>query len=147
MRLLFTVLLLLSLGACSTVATTPQGWVEPVEAIRAANSDPAYGVRGSFVMTVKATGEQGRWSFLNSEPDYHDQRNLTVRMPTTLVPKLEKHLGLSLHELENHRIVVMGTARRVRIEFTENGHPTGKYYFQTHVLVDSTSQVQLADTR
>lgn len=147
MRLLCTVLLFLSLGACSTVATTPQGWIEPVDAIRAANNDPTYGVRGSFLMTVRSTGEQGPWSFLDSEADYHDQRNLTVRMPTTLVPKLEEHLGLSLQELENRRIVVMGTARRVRIEFTENGRSTGKYYFQTQVQVDGTSQVQLADER
>ena len=94
-------------------------------------------------MTVEATGEQGKQAFLNSESNYRDQRNLTISVPTWLVPKLEAHLGLALAKLKGHRIVVAGVARRVRIDFTHDGRPTGKYYYQTHVAVDSASQVQL----
>jgi len=38
-------------------------------------------------------------------------------------------------------IATSGTARRERIDFTANGAPTGKYYYQTHVRVSDAAQI------
>ena len=139
-------LLLICMSGCASVAHNDRGWIEPTEAIRAANDDPQYGVRGHFVMTVKAIGGQHDRTFLNSELDYRDQRNLTIVMRTSLVPEVERRLGVSLKELKNRRIVVLGTGRRVRIIFLDgNGQPSGKYYFQTHVTVTSATQIDFAN--
>jgi hypothetical protein len=133
------------ISACSTVTPTSDGLIEPVEAIRAANNDPAYGIRGEFVLTVKAIDSYPQWSFLNSEQDYRDQRNLTIKMPTAILPKLEQRLGVTFQGLKSRRLVVLGVAKRARIDFVTDGRPTGKYYYQTHVLVDSPTQVRLAE--
>jgi len=139
------VLLAMCLSGCASVERNDRGWIEPTEAIRAANEDPQHGVRGHFVMTVKAIGGEHEWVFLNSERDYRDQRNLTIKMRKSLVPKVERRLGVPFDELKNRRIVVQGTARRVRILFLNDaGRPSGKYYFQTHVAVTSETQIDFA---
>ena len=143
---MMVLLLALACAGCSSVQRGDRGWIEPTEAIRAANEDPSYGVRGHFVMTVKAIGGEHDVVFLNSERDYRDQRNLTVKMRKTLVPQVERRLGVPLQDLKNRRIVVLGTARRVRILFLdEAGRPSGKYYFQTHVAVTSETQIDFPD--
>jgi len=145
MRLLAAISIAIVICSCSTAPTNSQGWIEPVDAIRAANNDPIHGVRGEFIITVKALDTYPDRSFLNSELDYRDQRNLTIQMPTTIVPKLEQRLGVKFQELKNRRLVVLGAAKRVRIDFVHDNRPTGKYYYQTHVRVDSPTQVKFAE--
>lgn len=145
MRLLMVCAIALLACACSSVPTDSKGWIEPVEAIRAANDDPAYGVRGEFIMTVKGFGADQKWSYLNSERDYRDQRALTIRMPTSIIPELEKRLGVKFKDLAGRRLVVLGTAMRVRIDFLQDGKRTGAYYYQTHIKVDSATQVRLVE--
>ncbi len=144
MRQLMVFLVAAMLCACASVPMNAKGWIDPVDAIRAANDDPSYGVRGSFVLTVKAIGSRQGWTYLDSERDYRDQRNLAIRLPSAMVPKLEQRLGVALDALKNRRIVVLGVARRVRVDFLAGGHPTGKYYYQTHVAVHSPTQVDFA---
>lgn len=145
MRLLITIIAAILVSACSIVVTDSRGWIEPIEAIRAANEDPAQGVSGEFIVTVKALDSDKGWSFVNSEKDYRDQRNLTIRMPAAMVPDLEKRLGVEFSELMNRRLVVRGIAKRVRINFTGGGLPTGKYYYQTHVQVEDPSLIKFAN--
>lgn len=145
MRMSVAIAAAILVSACSSVPTDSRGWIEPVEAIRAANDDPVHGIRGEFIITVKALNSYEERSFLNSELDYRDQRNLTVRMPTAIVPRLEQRLGVRFQDLRNRRLVVLGVARRARIDFVTDGRPTGKYYYQTHVQVDSPTQITFAD--
>lgn len=145
MRLLMAIIVALLVCACSAVPANHKGWIQPVDAVRAANDDPLYGVRGEFVLTVKALASDQRRSFLNSERNYRDQRDLTIEMPTHMLPALQKRLGVPFKNLENRRLVVMGVAKRVRIDFDINGRPSGKYYYQTHVRVDSPTQIRFAD--
>ena len=145
MRSLVLIAIALFICACSTVPTNSRGWIDPVDAIRAANDDPRHGVRGEFIITVKALDSYPERSFLNSEKDYRDQRNLTIRMPTSIVPKLEERLGVKFQGLKNRRLVVLGVAKRNRIDFVADGKPTGKYYYQTHVQVDSPTQIRFAE--
>ena len=145
MRLLAVIAISLLACSCSSVPTNSKGWIEPTDAIRAANEDPRYGVRGEFVITVKALDTTPYRSYLNSEMDYRDQRNLTIRMPTSIVPDLEKRLGVKFQDLKNRRLVILGVAKRNRIDFVADGKPTGKYYYQTHVHVDSATQIKFAE--
>lgn len=144
--LLLTALVVLAASACASVPATGQGWIEPPEAIRGANEAPGRGMHGEFVLTVRNLDSYPDQSYLNSEKDYRDQRNLTIRMHTSIVPRLEKHLGVKFQELRGRRLVVRGIARRIRIDFAdEAGKRTGKYYYQTHVEVFSPAQVRFVD--
>lgn len=145
MRLLTIIILAILIAACSSAPTDSRGWIAPMEAIRAANEDPTHGVRGDFIITVKAQAVLENHVYLNSELDYRDQRNLTIRMPLAMVPVLEEHLGVEFGHLKNRRLVVSGVAKRVRIDFIDDGGPTGKYYYQTHVRVNKPSQIRFAD--
>ncbi len=117
----------------------------PYEAIQLAAADPANGVTGVFEFEVRGSGKDKRFVYLNSEKDYRDQRNLTIRMPTSILPKLEQRLGVKFQDLKNRRLVILGVAKRNRINFVNDGQPTGKYYYQTHVHVDSPTQIKFAE--
>lgn len=144
MRFVMAVIVALLVCACSSVPASRRGWNQPVDAIRGANDDPLHGLRGEFVFTVRASASRRQWSFLDSERDYRDQRNLTIEMPTTMLPALQQRLGVPFRDLENRRLVVLGVAKRVRINFVIDGRPSGKYYYQTHVRVDSPAQIRFA---
>ncbi|MGB8636328.1 MAG: hypothetical protein WCD36_13775 [Rhodanobacteraceae bacterium] len=144
MRYPIFAVLMLAVAACSSVQTNQNGWIEPVDAIRAANNDPAYGVRGTFVLAVKAIGHKNGKTFLDSEADYRDQRNLSIAIPDAVASDLADRLGTSIASLKGQTILVKGVARRIRIEFFDSqGRDSGKYYYQTHVGVTSASQVQI----
>ncbi len=101
----------LMLSACSTVPTTPRrngsiepamsepsikpaeqamsnGWIDPADAVRAANEEPVNGIRGHFVLTVRAIGHEGDRTFFNSEEDYRHQTSLTIAMLTPTADKV-----------------------------------------------------------
>ena len=96
-------------------------------------------------MRVRAVGRRDGNIYLNSEQDYRDQRNLTVTIRPSAINALAERFGEQADRfLIGRRIVVDGEARRVRIDFTYNGQPTGKYYYQTHVDVREASQLSIA---
>jgi len=116
----------------------------PSEAIsKAADAAPG-GVVAVYDMSVRRADLDNGTLYLNSEVDYRDQRNLTVSIPARALPRLRKALGEDLESrLKGQRILVLGKARRVRIDFTSSGRPTGKYYYQTHVLLTDPAQLQI----
>ena len=142
MRHLVIALLLASAAACSSMPSNQKGWIEPAEAVRAANANPESGIRGTFVLTVKAMGRQDGRTYLNSELDYRDQRCLTAEMTDAVASKLEKQIGAPIESLKNQRILVTGQARRVKIIFRDDqGADSGYYYYQTHVTVTDPAQI------
>lgn len=124
----------------------PPPAIVPGEAIsRAADAAPR-GVRGRFVMKVRAVGRADGRLFLNSEEDYRDQRNLSIAVTPDAARATMTRLGMRRDgDFVGRRIAVSGVAKRVRIDFTSDGWPTGKYYYQTHVRVDRPGQVSLAE--
>ena len=109
----------------------------------AANAAPR-GVPGTFGMIVKRAEMVGPRLFLNSEDDYRDQRNLSIAIQPQALPVLRQRLGGDLRAaLVGRDIRVKGVARRTRIDFFNNGKRTGKYYFQTHVSVGSSAQIEV----
>ena len=83
--------------------------------------------------------------FLNSEPDYRDPRNISVRIMAPAQPEMRARWGNDLSRLIGQRLWVLGPSIRTRIDLIDSaGRPTGKYYYQTHELVRDANQVQLA---
>ena len=140
--------LCLLLAACvhERVVVLPPGqaWIDPSSAVQLAAAAPRDGVTGVFALTVRAVGRDGHGVYLNSEADYHDQRNLTVALAPSVAVQLEERLGGTLEQrLRGRAIQVSGTARRTKIVFLADGKPTGKYYYQTHVRVTDAARIQL----
>ena len=116
--------------------------ISPAVAVLAAADAAPGGFRGRFGFVVQRAEWVGPRLFLNSHPDYRDQRNLSVAIHPVAVRRLQAVYGSDLRRAFRHRqIVVDGMARRVRINFTVNGRPSGKYYFQTHVVVTGPRQI------
>ncbi|MBK0012016.1 hypothetical protein [Stenotrophomonas sp. S41] len=140
--------LLLTTGCAHRLAAAPppvSGYIGNYEAVRAAQDDPARGISGTFAMSVQAVGSDGGRIYLNSERDYRHPLNITLSMDAALRPALEEALGLKLDYLQNRRLLVGGTARRVRIDFINaSGQPSGKYYYQTQISVSDPRQVRFA---
>ena len=125
-----------------------ESWLAPREAIFGAAGEPRTGLSGTFAMTVRTVGRGGA-VYLNSEADYRDQRNLTVRLEPPAAAGLEARLGEPLEEaLRGRKIVVVDAiARRTRIDFLIDGQPSGEYYYQTHVRVPDASQLHVLGRR
>ena len=137
--------LLASLAGCATDPRITPGarWIDPSQAVQLAAAAAPRGVSGVFALTVQATARPGPL-YLNSERDYRDPRNLTaVVLPEAAAALAQRLHGEPERELRGRRILVAGQARRVRIDFVVDGRPSGKYYYQTHVVVSDAAQIQL----
>lgn len=134
------------LASCQSAPVSPNldaaGGMSAQQAVMAAASAAPRGVPGTFALVVQRAEMVGPRLFLNSEKDYRDQRNLSIAVEPSALPLLRQAHGPDLRAaLVGRDIRVRGVARRVRIGFTSNGRPTGKYYFQTHVTVTSSAQI------
>ncbi len=139
--------LALLLGGCAstrTVGIASPGNISPEQAvIRAAAAAPG-GVKGVFELTVRATGRQDGFLYLNSEADYRDQRCLTIAVPPEVAQAMAQRFRAEPDRyFVGKRIAIRGTAHRVRIVFLANGSPTSKYYYQTHVELVSLDQLSV----
>jgi Tfp pilus assembly protein PilF len=122
--------------------------IEPMAAVMLAADSDAKVTPGIFIIDVQATGRSGGDLFLNSEPDYRDQRNLSIRILPKAQAELRRRHGADIDALfEGFRISVLGWAVRTRIDFTNDGLPTGKYYYQTHVVVNDADQIEVVEGR
>jgi hypothetical protein len=94
---------------------------------------------------VTAAEVDGR-IFLGTQADYRDQRNLAIAIDPAAFRGLMRRHGAPLTEkLKGKHLLVGGFARPVRISINENGRPTGKYYYQTHVTVTDANQIEVVD--
>jgi hypothetical protein len=133
------------LVAACTAAEYGAGLITPEEAVMAAASAAPQGIAGTFALTVRGVGTQDGRFYLNSQPDYRDQRNLTIDIDPSVERTLESRLGASpLCYFAGRSIIVTGVAQRVKIFFISDGQFTDKYYYQTHVRVSYPEQIRLA---
>jgi len=118
--------------------------LSPQEAVmKAAEAAPDV-VPGVFEFTVRRAERAGSNLFVGSEKDYRDQRCLSLRLSPIASAKLRERLGMDpAKALMGHRLLVVGAAQRVRIDFIENGRPSGKYYYQTQVPVVTADQIDV----
>ena len=116
--------------------------LQPRQAILLAAEAAPASIPGIFVLSVKATGTQNNYVYLNSEADYRDQRCLSIALTPEAAQQLTTRLGESpLIALKGRTILVQGAAIRTRINFFSNGLATDKYYYQTHVNVTNADQI------
>lgn len=93
-------------------------------------------------MKVIATGFQNAMSYLDSELDYRDHRNLTIAFNSGVAQQLWERLGGDpLNALNGADILVRGMAIRVKIIFFCNGQTSDNYFYQTHVNVSDADQI------
>ena len=135
---------LLAVSCASPTAHRTQLRITPEQAvINAAQSDG--GITGLFELVVLGTGRQNGRLFLNSQADYRDPRNLTIAITPEVERALEDRLGSPLIQaVHNKTIAVRGTARTTKIWLMTHGRRTEKYYFQTHVNLQRSSDLTVS---
>ncbi|MCX7554235.1 hypothetical protein OS175_10120 [Marinicella sp. S1101] len=104
---------------------------------------------GRFLMTIKNSGKlasrKGTIIFLNTEKDYRDRRNISIK----LSPEFQAEFNAQYPntDIRNYyqgkNLLVQGEARRVKIWFNSQGKRSDKYYFQTHVFVNELTQLKV----
>jgi hypothetical protein len=120
----------------------PAGTMLPFEAIQRAAYAAPRPIFGVFWLRVQATGTGNGEVYLNSEQDYHDQRNITVVILPAVARVLEQRLGGHSPAVFMHKsLLVRGAARRVTVYFSADGQPSTKYYYQTHINVTLPRQI------
>lgn len=102
------------------------------------------GVKGVFELPIKAAGTQDTSTYLNTEQDYRDRRNITVALGLKVSRQIAEKYGIPPEDyFVNKTIEVTGEAKRVKIYFIANGRQTKKYYYQTHIRVRSLDQIKI----
>jgi len=138
---------LAGLAACQSAVPPPlTAGMTASQAVMAAADAAPNGVTGTFAMMVRRAEMVGPRLFLNSQADYRDLRNLSIAIQPGALAGLKQKLGGDpVSILKGKDIRVTGVARRTRIDFTDDGKPTGKYYYQTHVAVTDPAQIAIID--
>jgi len=139
------VIALFILAGCAGQRVSPEYAINPQQAISMAAEAAPKPVLATLTLQVRTVGTQNGITYLNSEADYRDQRNVSVSITPEVLPKIESLFGGDLAEVaKGKRILVKGPVRRVTIWFFDNnGERTSKYYYQTHILVTDPMQVQI----
>lgn len=136
----------LALTACASTSPETASRITSVRAVELANAAAPDGVAGVFVMEVRGSEATPDVTYLSSELDYRDQRNLAIVITRPAVEALEVSLGAPPADaLRGRRILVDGIAERVQISFSYQGIPIGAYYYQTQLRVTDASQIRLVD--
>lgn len=115
--------------------------LSPEQAVINAAQSPE-GTHGVFEMVVRGTGRENGRLYLNSQTDYRDPRSLTIAISPAVEQSLAQRLRGPVDEtLMTKTIAVRGTAKKTRIWFTYDGQATSKYYFQTHIELESAREL------
>ena len=130
------------LSDCSYLESSGDVFISPLNAIQLTSESESNSQIGEFQMQVKSIDNFQRMTFLNSELDSKDQRNLTIAIRPRAVQQLTKKYGDKLQEqLLNSEIKVSGEAKRQKIWVLHRNLNTGQYYYQTKVFVKSADQI------
>jgi hypothetical protein len=119
--------------------------IEPAAAVAAAAAADG-GIEGKFRLKVLSTGQDAGTLWLCSEVDYRDPRCLSVAIRGEARQALLERHGTQFGSFFRDRtIMIEGIARKKRVDFVSGGKPTGHYYFQTHVEVESLTRIGFLD--
>lgn len=135
----------LLLSGCATQAPLPQDASTPMQVISLAATAAPQPVLTTIAMQVHAVGSDGGVTYLNSESDYRDQRNVSIAIPVAALAAVEAKFGGPLDKTAHGKhILVHGAARRVTIWFVNSdGQRSNKFYFQTHIAISDPDQIQV----
>lgn len=135
------------LSACSTTgpSQSPEALTNVMTLIEQSEAAAPYGVAGNFTLKIKSVGQQGGVVYLNTQEDYRDRRNITVRLSAEFATQIVNNSSDSLAEFFVGKVIrVAGEAKREHIDFTSRGRATGKYYYQTHIAVEDSAKILVA---
>ncbi len=138
-------------------------WIESTAAVKLVAAVSDHCQPGAFKLVVRTIGRSDTVLYLNSENDYRTANNLAIAILPQAQHEIEQRLGeLDLLSLKDQEILVVGVARRVPIHYwigsrlRPNAGSAYEYfppdvdlgslnltYYQTHVLVESASQIWL----
>ena len=137
--------LLMTTGMTAQPVPREPAILSPREAVLAAADAAPAAISATFALRVQRAERVQQRLYLNSERDYRDQRNLTIRVEQGAIRELTARYG---EAPERHflgrDILVRGAAQRTRIDFMgDRGRPTGLYYYQTHVVIRDADQISV----
>ncbi len=142
-------LIMLSILFLSACGTTPEVALKSqstdvIQLIEKAERRYPEGVRGTFQLPIKASGTQRGMVYLNTDLDYRDPKNITVALfPATIDAFAETYGASPDSYFIDKTIEVTGKVERIKIYTYKNGKRTKKYYFQTHIKVNSIEQIKV----
>lgn len=142
-------LLILSFLILSACSSTPEissksELTDIIKLIEKAKRRYPEGVRGTFQISIKASGNHGGVIFLNSDVDYRDPKNITVVLEPSTIESFSKIYNASPDSyFINKTIEVKGKVERIKIYRYTKARRTGEYYFQTHIKVTSIDQISV----
>ena len=121
-----------------------EGVIDPTQAIIYAAQSAPNGHTGTFGMQVRNIGGDSRRIYLNSELNYREQLNISVRMDIGVAQYLRRQYGNDwLNEIVGKQIEVEGEVERVVIWLNCNGERTDSYYYQTQIHVRRPEQFKV----
>ncbi|MTW33183.1 hypothetical protein GM655_10130 [Pseudoduganella danionis] len=135
----------LLLAGCATQAPVQKDALSPQQAIMMAADVAPQPVYITLDLQVRGIGSQNGFTYLNSEKDYRDQRNVSLEITPEALAQVEAKFGgqLAAYARGKH-ILVKGPVRRVTIWFFDDaGRRSDKFYYQTHLRVSDPAQIQL----
>lgn len=135
----------LLVAGCASQAPLPQDAKLPQQVISMAAEAAPNAVRTTVALEVHAVGIQKGITYLNSEADYRDQRNVSIAIPAQALKNVEAAFGGPLADVaKGKHILVSGAAQRVKIFFIDSaGLQSDKYYYQTHLVVTDPAQIRI----
>lgn len=136
--------LLIAASALATVAAAPaeRPPLRPAEAITMLDKTGVNGVNGTVEFTVASANKTRGGTFLNSERDYHDRKNISVLMSPAVADHLARRLARSPQSyLPGKTVVVTGHMVRVPVHKTVEGRIMPEGYYQYRVLVRRSDDI------
>lgn len=126
---------------------TGEGERIPSEVAGVLSAEEGGYLAGLFTMQVKASGRDRDKLYLNSQSDYRDARNLSIVFTPEVEAAFKREHGSAPDEfLAGKEIVVLGGAGQVKVHFTDGrGVPSGKYYYQTHLMVAKPEHIRWSE--
>jgi hypothetical protein len=143
------ILILLSilvLSACSSTSEISSSAkpTDIIQLIEKAKKRFPEGVRGTFQILIQASGSERGITYLNSDLDYRDPKNITIVIAPSIIELFTKTYGSQpASYFINKTIKVKGKVERIKISMFENGKRSKKYYYQTHIKVTSIDQIKV----
>lgn len=134
------------LAVLEAMLRTGEGERIPAKVAAVLSAEEGGSLPGLFVMQVQASGRDRDRLYLNSELDYRDARNLSVVFAPHVEAAFKREHGSAPDAfLKGKQIVVLGSARQVKVHFMNRGVPTDKYYYQTHIMVAKPEYIRVVE--
>ena len=115
----------------------------PAEAIELAKKE-RLGVLGTYQFQVKGANVVNGVLFLNSEDNYRDPKNLTVRCDETATRMLTlRFSGSPAMFLKGKCIQAVGRPIRVPVALVVDGEVSNRGYYQTHIRISNPEMLTM----